>query len=148
MSSTRSPEEPRDRQRSRLEDEVNEILQKNNRPISFTDHVRRKAAERRYAPRRQRSLSLGNSRFAPVAPFVGAFAVAFLGLALRDTSPLLANVLALLSVALLFLPFVARARGGTNSSVKRWRGREIDLGQSRDGWTKSIRDRFTKGPRL
>lgn len=148
MSSTRSPQEPRDRQRSRLEDEVNEILQNNDRPISFTDHVRRRATERRYAARRQRSFSLGNSRFAPLAPFAGAFAVAFLGLTLRDISPLLANMLALVSVGLLFLPFIARARGGTKSNVKQWRGREIDLGSSRNDWTKSIRDRFTRGPRI
>ncbi|HEV2107523.1 MAG TPA: hypothetical protein VGR16_04620 [Thermomicrobiales bacterium] len=148
MSTIPSPDDPEDRKRSRLEDEVLEILQKSDRPISFTDHVRRKAAQRHHARPSRPAFSLGGSRWAPLAPFAAAFALAFLGLSLRDTSELLANVLALLSVAMLFLPFIMRARARTDKNVKRWRGRDINLNPPRDDWFSAIRDRFTRGPRL
>lgn len=147
MSTTKLPDDDDRPKRSRLEDEVLEILQKNDRPISFTDHVRRKAVQQRQsAP--SRASSLQQHRFWPLAPFAGAFALAFLGLAIRDTSALLATILAWGSVTLLVLPIILRFRRPSSSELKRWRGRDVDLRSPRRDWLGELRDRISGRPRV
>lgn len=147
MRTTNVPDDQDRPKRSRLDDELLEILQKNDRPISFADHVRRKTVGQRQ-PSPPRSAGLKRHRLWPVAPFIGAFALAFLGLSVRDTSALLATLLAWASVALLFLPIILRLRRPANSQVKRWRGRDMDLQAPRRDWLGELRDRFSGRPRL
>lgn len=147
MRTTKLPDDEDHPKRTRLEDEVLEILQKNDRPISFSDHVRRKAIRQRQAAR-PRTTRLQQNRFWPVAPFVAAFALAFIGLSIRDTSALLATLLAWASVVLLFLPIINRIRRPANTQIKRWRGRDVDLRPPRRDWIGDLRDRFSGRPRL
>jgi len=143
--------------RTRLEEEVLEILQRTDTPVSMGDHVRRKVAQER----RERADHLRQSATSlpsRLGSFSGIFGFAILGLLafiLRDLSPLLATVLAVLSVVVLFLPVIDRARGGsTTSPNKRWRGRDMDFTSRPPGmsgqpaWVENLRDRFRRPPRI
>ncbi|MGI8643303.1 MAG: hypothetical protein ACR2LS_04220 [Thermomicrobiales bacterium] len=147
MSTTKLPDDEDRPKRSRLEDEVLEILQKNDRPISFTDHVRRKAAQQRQTAPKP-SLGLRHHRLWPLAPFIGAFVVAFVGLSIRDTSALLATILAWVSVGMFFLPLVLHFRRPSQAHVKRWRGRDLDFREPRRDWWQELRDRISGKPRI
>lgn len=147
MRTTNVPDDQDRPKRSRLDDELLEILQKNDRPISFADHVRRKTARQRQ-PAPSRTTGLTGHRLWPLAPFIGAFALAFLGVSIRDTSALLAMLLAWGSVGLLFSPIILRLRRPANSQMKRWRGRDVDITSPRRDWLSELRDRFSGRPRL
>ncbi len=163
MTIRQFPEQPEDKDRpegkprTRLEDEVLEILQRTDTPVSMSDHVRRKVAQERRARTQQwrnEALSLPSR----LGAFSGIFGFAILGLfsfLLRDASPLLATILAVLSVIVLFLPVVDRYRNGPqSSSPKRWRGRDIDTpfrppgSSGQPAWFEHLRDRFRKPPRI
>ncbi len=155
------PESDEDRQvgptRTRLEEEVLEILQRSDTPVSMSDHVRRKVAqERRERSQRwrQEAASLP-SRLGSFSGIFGFAALGFLAFILRDVSPFLATILAVLSVVVLFLPVIDRARNGPQSSSgKRWRGRDMDFSSRPPGmggqpaWFETLRDRFRKPPRI
>ncbi len=109
--------------RSRLEDEVLEILQKADRPPTVADQVRFKA--------RESKVSLGwaaasRGRFdlrGPLAPLVGAVAVALLGALVRDVSPLLASLLGVVAFGLFCSVWFAPSTG--SGTGNRWRGRDL-----------------------
>ena len=134
--------------RSRLEDEVLEILVRADQPTSFRDHVRRRAQRER----RERFTSAARSlpSFAAAGP--GTFLVACLALAIlatlvRDASGFLAALLALASVASLAMVAVRRRGGAGGTGPKTWRGRDLDPGPSTPAWVESLRDRFRGPPR-
>jgi len=134
--------------RSRLEDEVLEILVRADQPTSLRDHVRRRA-------RRQRRERLGAAArsvpsFAAAGPgtfLIACVALAFLATLVRDASAALAALLALASVACLAMVAVRR-RGAGGSGPKTWRGRDLDPGPSTPPWVESLRDRFRGPPKI
>ena len=137
-------------QRSRLEDEVLEILYRVDQPASFTDHLRRKASRQR----RERWSAIGDrfgggrraGALGAGSYLIGSFAVALLAVLLRDASALLATILAMASVALLVWPIVDRYRRPQPPEIKRWRGRDIDLNPP-PAWLRALQDRFRRPPR-
>lgn len=134
--------------RSRLEDEVLEILVRTDQPTSLGDHVRRKAQQQRRTRFDNAARSVPS--FSSAGP--GTFLVVCLTLALlasivRDSSALLATLLVLASVASLAMVAVRR-HGAAGPSVKTWRGRDLDFSPPPPAWVDSLRDRFRRPPRL
>jgi hypothetical protein len=136
---------------SRLESEVLEILERSDKPISFSDHVRRKVARER---RERLMRATGSLRQVRGQAGPGTFLVASIGLAivaflLQDASGLLAYLLALASVVCLFWPIVQSLRRPAGSSNRRWRGRDMDYTPPPEPprWVQNLRDRFRGPPR-
>lgn len=132
---------------TRLEQEIEEILARSDRPISFQERVqarRRQAgpmSRNRVTTIRRQVLSVLKRLTA--LSLVSALAVAALAAFVQGFSPLLAQLLAVVSVALLLTPIVQRLRRPQPPSTPMWRGRPVDFsprgGSSlRDLW----RDRF------
>jgi hypothetical protein len=123
----------------------------------MSEHVRRKVAQQR-RERAQRWRDEARSLPSRLGAFSGIFGFAILGFLaflLRDASPLLATILAILSVVVLFLPVVDRYRSGPQGpATKRWRGRDMDFSYRPPGssgqpaWFEHLRNRFRKPPRL
>jgi len=109
--------------RSRLEDEVLEILHKADRPPTVVDQVRTRARHGRVALGR---VAADRGRFdprGPLAPLLGALGVAILGALVHGASPLLASLLGLVSFGLFCSLWFAPSTGpGTGN---RWRGRDL-----------------------
>jgi len=146
MARSRPPAGSPDPPRSRLEDEVLEILQKSDRPISFSDHVRRRAAAQRRAALSRR-FAIG-PRLTAVLPLIGAVIAAGLGLLLRDVSPFLSTLLGWISVASLFVLFLPRFRRATQPTIKRWRGRDMTFEPNRPDVFRALRERFGRDRRF
>ena len=122
------PEPPFGR-RSRLEDEVLEILHRSDRPPTFPERMRattRRTVQglrvRRFSIWRDIASQFDSGSWLIVA--VGLGIVAFL---VRDASPLLARTLALLSLGLIVLAIVRSFARPQRGTVKRWRGRDIHI---------------------
>lgn len=149
MSNPDEPVTPPPGHRSRLEDEVLEILAQADRPTSLADHIRRKAAQRRRAQLRHTVhwLSGGRGHLNAGTLLVGCAVAALLAVLLADVSALLARVLAIVSIVLLLAPIVLSFRGSRHSTVKTWRGRDMDLRPGPPEWVESLRDRFRRPPR-
>lgn len=135
--------------RSRLEDEVREILVRADQPTSLRDHVRRKTRQQRRS--RIDAAARAFPSWDSAGP--GTFLVGCLGLALlasivRDSSALLAALLALASVASLAMVAVRRRGAAGGSNTKTWRGRDMDCSPPPPAWVESLRDRFRRPPRL
>ncbi|HEU5431171.1 MAG TPA: hypothetical protein VFU81_05880 [Thermomicrobiales bacterium] len=131
--------------RSRLEDEVLEILTRADRPPTMQERLRRAARDARRP--------LGHAaRFVPGAIAIGpglllaaSFALAFLGSLVSGPSHLLGFLFGLASfvcLALLWAP-----RYNTGSGPKRWRGRDLGPTASNAQWLDDLRDRFRRPPR-
>lgn len=130
--------------RTRLEDEVLEILHRAERPPSLADRVQREAW--RYRGRlARRSVPLRAPRaLGPGAFLLGSLLVAAVGALVHDAVPLLGFLAGLLSFALLVLLWVPRFGGGAGG--KRWRGRDLDLSGRDPAWLEGMRDRFRRPP--
>ncbi len=83
-----------------------------------------------------------------------AVAAAILAFVVSDFSPLLANVLAIVCVAAIFVPVVQRFRQPESPSTMMWRGEDMSRGPD---WSKSasrpaglerILNRFRRPPRI
>jgi hypothetical protein len=121
--------EPPTGKRSRLEDEVLEILYRSDRPPTFGERLRATLRQTSRSFRMPRSGVLRNvvSRMDSgmwLAAFVILGIVAFL---LRNTSPFLARFLVVTCLALLFLAIVRSFSRPGRGQVKQWRGRDIDF---------------------
>ena len=128
---------------SRLEDEVREILVRADQPASFTEHLQRKAQRRRRG-QWNATVASASARWARLGAggsLVGAIVVAFIASWVRSSSPLLATLLALFSVALIVSLYVQRYRGPGQRQTKQWRGRDLDVSPP-PAWVGSLRDRF------
>ena len=135
--------------RSRLEDEVLEILVRADQPTSLADHVRRKRQRGRPPARAGTARVLpGLAEIGPGTLLLASLGVAFLASIVRPSSPLLATLLAVGSVVLLGLLWVPRVGEQGRSNIKQWRGRDIDLSPPAPAWVESLRDRFRRPPRL
>ncbi|MDP9354898.1 MAG: hypothetical protein M3R02_06370 [Chloroflexota bacterium] len=149
MSGPSQPEGNQPHRRSRMEDEVLEILYRTDQPSSFADHVRRKTA--RQCQSRLSTVSRYPRLLRQTGPgtmLVASIGAALLAVLVKDASAILATLLALASVSLLLAPIVGRYRRPGQSDVKRWRGRDIDLSPPPPAWVGSLRDRFRKPPRF
>lgn len=133
--------------RTRLDDELREILIKSEQPESFADHVRRKAQFQRPARQTWASgLSVPSlARMSGGSRMVASLVMALVASSTRDTSALLATVLAIVSVALLASMYAGPPHGPGGPGAKQWRGRDLDLSSPPTAWVGSLRDRF-KGP--
>jgi len=138
---------------TRLEREVAEILERSEKqPISFTDEVRRRAKARptvvpvipsRVTSLRSRFEQLGSGRY-----LVLAIVAAILAFVVSDFSPLLANILAIVCVAAIFIPVVQRFRQPDAPDSMMWRGQDLSRSASRPAGLERILDRFRRPPRL
>lgn len=131
------------RRHSRLEEEIEEILLRADRPPTLAERVRAFLRRRpRFSPAGRARALLG--RLEDSAFVVGAVLTAIAAFVLRDSSQLLARILAVIAVVLIVAPIVMSLTGPRHHSTKRWRGREIiDTSPSRPSWL----DRMFKGPR-
>jgi hypothetical protein len=137
-----SHEEP---PRSRLEDEVLEILTKSDRPPSNVVKFQSKVRQKRYtAPNRLRA-STANVRITSFSLLVAMIVLAILAAVIEDRSALIGRVLALLSLACLIALFVRRWVRPEQPQIKTWRGRDVDFRPPprRPEWL----DRLMGGPR-
>ncbi|HEY8445609.1 MAG TPA: hypothetical protein VIL01_00730 [Thermomicrobiales bacterium] len=118
--------EPTDAERpsSRLEAEINEILARSVRPPTIRDRLRAFLTQVRWRLA-GRSLPIGHlwSRLGESAFLVSAIVVALVAYFLRDASPMVARVLAIIAAALVFLPIIFSFTGPRPPAAKRWRGR-------------------------
>lgn len=134
--------------RSRLEDEVLEILVRSEQPTSLSDHIRRKAMrERRTRARRVATGLPGAASLGPGSLLIASIVLAFVAAVVRDWSALLGQLLAIASVAALIGIYVVTHRRPGGPNVKQWRGRDIDLSPTSPAWVESLRDRFRRPPR-
>lgn len=141
---------------TRLEREVAEILERSEKqPISFADEVRRRGNASRNAlhpvrPVRPATVSL-TSRFEQLGAgryLILAIVAAVLAFVVSDYSPLLANLLAIVCVAAIFIPVVQRFRQPEQPMTKTWRGQDLSRGVSRPAGIERIFDRFRRPPRI
>ena len=153
--SRRTPTEDPDSGRarpSRIEQEIEEILARSDRPISFQERVQ--ARRRQAGPMSRHRLRILRTqarsivrRFSAFA-LLAALAVAALAALVRDFSPLLAQLLAVVSVVLLLLPIIRQFRRPDPPDTPRWRGRPIDFSPGGSSLRDQFRDRFRPpGPR-
>ncbi len=138
---------------SRLEREVAEILERSEKqPISFTDEVRRRANARRPVAPDVRSQGTNlQSRFEQLGSgryLIVAIVAAILAFIVSDYSPLLANILAIVCVAAIFIPVVQRFRQPDSLSSTMWRGQDLSRSASRPAGLERIFDRFRRPPRI
>ena len=140
------------RQPTRLEREVAEIIERSERqPISFADEVRRRGNASR--ARMQRSQSQTSSvvdrfeRLGAARYLIVAIVAAVLALLVSDLSPLLANVLAIVCVAAIFLPVAQRFRQPDEPATKSWRGQDLSRSVGRPDGPERIFDWFRRPPR-
>lgn len=136
--------------RSRLEEEVLEILEQTDRPISFAERVRARA-ERERMQRRARlrtRLTSGLTEITPGMMLLGAVVAGVLAWWVADFSGLLARLFAILCVALIIGPIIMQFRRPSGpTSSKRWRGRDMNAGIGQPDWYNDLRDRFKRPPR-
>jgi len=134
--------------RSRLEDEVLEILARADQPTSLSDHIRRRTAARRRA-RFAHAFAWVTSRSPVVsdgAMLVASLVTAIVAMLIVHDSALAARILAVVSIVLLLAPIVLHYRR-PRSTIKTWRGRDMDLRPGPPDWVESLRDRFRRPPR-
>jgi hypothetical protein len=121
--------EPPTGKRSRLEDEVLEILYRSDRPPTANERLRASLRQTSRSLRTRRSGFIGRivDRLDSglwLAVFVVLGIVAFF---IKNTSPFLARVLVVICLAMLVLAIVRSFRRPNRGQVKTWRGRDIDF---------------------
>jgi len=145
---TEDDRQPSPPPRSRMEDEVREILARADQPASFRDHVRRKTQQqRRNRITQLRHTIIQPAQFGPGTFLILCFAFALGGALARAWSPLTATLLGLASVASLIMVGVRRHGGVSGPEIKTWRGQDLDFNRRADSWADSVRDRFRRPPR-
>jgi hypothetical protein len=132
------------RRRTRLEDEVLEILTRADRPPTRLEKLRswrwrrgRWGTSRRL--RRGRSTGFGNGSWLLASAIAG-----ILALVLDGPSPLIARILAILCIVCFAVPIVARWRKPDEPEIKRWRGRDIDFRDSGSDFIEDLKRRFRR----
>jgi hypothetical protein len=120
--------------RSRLESEVLEILERSEQPIPFHQRVRRITWRRRRA-RLEDFLATPFRYLAGLGSrsiLIAAGVAAVLALFLNGSSPVIGRIAAIAFIVLIGVFFFAgHRRSPRGSSVKRWRGEDVDFGSSR-----------------
>lgn len=116
------PPEPR----SRLEDEVLEILQRADRPPSNVIKFRAQVRQRRPAVR-DRARTITRNALEPVTLLGASLVLAILAVFAEGIANWLGVFLGLSALACFVLLFVLGFRRPRDVSQQRWRGRDIDL---------------------
>ncbi|MFM9106163.1 MAG: hypothetical protein ACKOWF_05625 [Chloroflexota bacterium] len=117
--------------RSRVEDEIREILERVDREPTVIDQVRGRAAHGEATVRR----SVGHWRGGPPTPLAalgGAFGLAVAAYLLRSALPPVAALLAIASFCALASLWFGRAASAPQARM--WRGRELDGPSPLDQW--------------
>lgn len=139
----RADEQPR---RTRLEDEVREILVRADHPTSLRDHVQRRTARRPPMRAKQRAAwtpaALGGG-----LSWIASMAFALLGVMVQSSSPLLGGLFGIASAVALAMLWLRRGGASAGPAPKRWRGRDLDFGPGSSAWLDGMRDRFRRPPR-
>jgi hypothetical protein len=131
--------------RSRLEDEVLEILTRADRPPTLGERLRHAARDIRLPLRRAVRFAPGAIAIGPGVLLAASFVLAFLGTLLSRQIHLLGFLLGLASFVCLVLLWAPRFN--TGSGPKRWRGRDLGPTTSNAQWLDDLRDRFRRPPR-
>lgn len=127
--------------RSRVEDEVLEILARADRPPTPSEQARARLDEARFAARRSMTRRQGWRDVArsPIALLAGSLLLAVLAAFARSFAPPIGVLLGLASAAAFFAVWFERRP--RPSGPTRWRGRDLDagprlpdLGRFRDRW--------------
>lgn len=123
------------RPRSRLEDEVLEILTRVDGPPSNVVKFKTRVRRGRHGLVDRLRQQVGRVRITGLTLLIATMALAILAAIVDGSSPLLGRLLALASIATLIWLFVRGFRGPDRSSSKTWRGRDIDFSpSSRPDW--------------
>jgi hypothetical protein len=120
-----APEE-RDQQRTRLENEIREILERSDRPPSNVIKFRSQVQRNRITFRERMDGLRGRKFVTDLNILVAAVVFAVLGYLISDSSQALGRLFALLSIATFVWLFVRYFRRPDRHSAKTWRGRDID----------------------
>jgi hypothetical protein len=141
-----SPPDP-SKPRSRLEDEVLEILQRADRPPSKVVQFRSRAQRERRSIAAQIDQVLSRVRITSMILLVACLVLAIVAALVSDASPLAGRILAICSIVALVALFVRSWRSPQQPTSKTWRGRDIDFHPSpaQDLWNR-FRNR-PKGPK-
>jgi hypothetical protein len=129
-----------------MEQEIEEILSRSDRPISFQERVQ--ARRRQAGPLSRNRLRIVRSQVGKVIgrlaalSLLSALAVAALAALVAGFSPLLAQILAVVSVGLLLAPIIQRFRRPNPPSTPMWRGRPVDFSPRGGSLRDQLRDRF------
>lgn len=138
-----SPEE-REQRRTRLEDEIREILERSDRPPSNVIKFKSRVRRNRLSTRQRLETLRGHGIVTDLNILIAAVVLAVLGFVLGDSSRALGRLLAFASVAAFVWLFVRYFRRPDHRSVKTWRGRDVDFSPPRrPDWL----DRRFGGPR-
>lgn len=135
-----------DRPRSKVEDEVLEILMKNDRPPSNVVKFQAKVIKSRYTLLQRVRRSLDGLNVTTTHLLLATVALAVFAALLHGSSPFLGQLLAIASLISLVLLFIRGVTGPRRQQTKRWRGRDIDLSSpGRPEWLERwTRDRGPK----
>lgn len=133
--------------RSRLEDEVREILVRADQPTSLRDHVRRRAARPPRGrggggPPWSRLDRLGSGGY-----WIASLGAAFVGALVHGTSPLLGTLCGVVSAVSFGMLWRRGGANGYGSPGQHWRGRDLGPNPTTPAWVESLRDRFRGPPR-
>ena len=121
-----SPQE-REQRRTRLENEIQEILERTDRPPSNVVKFRSQVRTNRVSYRQRLESFSDRVRITELNLLVAAIVLAVLAFVLGDSSRALGSLLAILSVAAVVWLFVRYYRRPGHQSIKTWRGRDVDL---------------------
>ena len=136
----KDPEGSRPKPKSRLDEELAEILERTDRPPSNVIKFRAKA---RTSRSRVEQLKSKIHRPSPGVLLVACLALALAGSLVHDSSKLTAAVLGILSIACFVAVFVLGFRRPNGPPMQRWRGQDIRFGHSGSSWF----DRWKKPPK-
>ena len=142
-----SPPDP-SKSRSRLEDEVLEILERTDRPPSKVVKFRTRAERERRSVASRVNSKVSDFQVTSVTLLGACLVLAILAAILSDSSPLAGKILAIGSIAALVALFTKSWRSPKPPTTKTWRGRDIHLRPSpaQDMWNR-FRDRSKKPKR-
>ncbi len=141
----RNPHPEPHQSRSRLEDEVLEILTRADRPPTMRERLEHAARDGESRLRRASRSAPAGISIGPGALLLASFALALLGSALAGSSHLLGFLFGLASFVCLALLWAPRFNVG--GGAKRWRGRDLGPTTSNAQWLDDLRERFRKPPR-
>ena len=126
-------ESPEERRQSvtRLENEIREILEKSDRPPSNVIKFKSRVQRDRQAKVQSFRSSVAGWRIQEIHFLIAAITTAAIGYLLNDSSPALARICAVISIAAMVGLYVRYFRGSDDGSTKTWRGRDIEFGPPR-----------------
>jgi hypothetical protein len=121
-------------QRSRLEVEIEEILERAERdnplppPIPF-ERPRRNPAQEALRSPQLRNIGTSTRQWLVAAPLIAAYMFAIIALIFSDVSPFLTRVAVSMAVIAVFWPIIEhyRNRESSTASSKMWRGRDMSV---------------------